>query len=53
MTTVSKNLLARKEKLLERLGATEDADQRSDIQRQLEQVDTALQFLGVPEQTSE
>lgn len=53
MTTVTKNLLARKEKLLERLGATEDADQRSDIQRQLEQVDTALQLLGVPEQTSE
>ncbi|MET4274738.1 MULTISPECIES: hypothetical protein [unclassified Bradyrhizobium] len=45
MTTVTKNLLARKEKLLERLGA-EDADQRSDIERQLEQVDTALQFLA-------
>jgi hypothetical protein len=53
VTTVTKNLLARKEKLLERLEATEDADQRSDIKRQLEQVDTALEFLGVPEQTSE
>lgn len=53
MTTVTKNLLARKEKLLERLGATEDADQRNDIRRQLEQIETALEFLGVPEQTSE
>lgn len=53
MTTVTKNLLARKDKLLERLGATEDADQRNDIRRQLEQIETALEFLGVPEQTSE
>jgi len=53
VTTVITNLLARKEKLLKQLGATEDADQRSDIKRQLEQVDTALEFLGVPEGTSE
>jgi hypothetical protein len=53
VTTVIANLLARKEKLLEQLGATEDADQRSDIQHKLEQVDTALEFLGVPEGTSE
>jgi hypothetical protein len=51
VTTVTENLLARKEKLLERLGATENADQRTDIRRQLQQVDTALEFLGVPEQT--
>jgi hypothetical protein len=53
VTTAITNLLARKEKLLKQLEATEDADQRSDIRRQLEQVDTALEFLGVPEQTSE
>jgi hypothetical protein len=46
-------LVARKEKLLKQLEATEDADQRSDIQHKLEQVDTALEFLGVPEGTSE
>ena len=53
MTTVITNLLARKEKLLKQLGATEDADQRSDIKRELEQVDTALEFLGLPEGTSQ
>jgi ribosome assembly protein YihI (activator of Der GTPase) len=53
VTTVITNLLARKEKLLDQLGATEDANQRSDIQRKLEQVDTALEFLGAPERTSE
>jgi hypothetical protein len=53
VTTVITNLLARKEKLLEQLGTTEDANQRSDIQRKLEQVDTALEFLGAPERMSE
>ena len=53
MTTAIANLVARKEKLLKQLEEAEDADQRSYIQRQLEQVDTALEFLGVPERTSE
>jgi hypothetical protein len=46
VTTAITNLVARKEKLLKQLEATEDADQRSDIRRQLEQVDTALESLA-------
>ncbi|KRR17598.1 hypothetical protein CQ14_26020 [Bradyrhizobium lablabi] len=42
---VVKNLLARKQKLMEQLGVTEDADERAKIGRQLQQIKTALAFL--------
>ncbi|WP_202639130.1 hypothetical protein [Bradyrhizobium sp. CCBAU 051011] len=45
MTIVVKNLLARKQKLMEQLGVTEDADERAKIGRQLRQIKTALAFL--------
>jgi hypothetical protein len=48
MTTVIRNLHARKEKLIAQLGATENADRRDEIQRQLEQINTALDFLDRP-----
>jgi hypothetical protein len=49
MTTVIKNLLARKQKLIEQLSTSEDADERDKIQHQLEQINTALDFLDRPE----
>ncbi len=48
MTTVVKNLLARKETLLARLGTTDDAGQREKLEQQLKQIDTALDFLDKP-----
>ncbi|WFU39856.1 hypothetical protein QA640_36895 [Bradyrhizobium sp. CB82] len=51
MTTVIQNLLARKQKLIEQLGSTQDFEQRNKIERQLEQVNTALDLLDRPKQT--
>jgi hypothetical protein len=44
MTTVA-NLLARKQRLLERLQENVGPHEREDIERQLEQINTALNFL--------
>lgn len=40
------NLLARREKLLEQLELGPSNDARDDIERQLVQIDTALELLG-------
>ncbi|WP_065755912.1 hypothetical protein [Bradyrhizobium paxllaeri] len=53
MTTLIKNLLARKQKLIEQLGVTEDADERDQIGRQLGQINTALVFLEKTEPKSQ
>ncbi|MGY8678564.1 hypothetical protein Q2941_12250 [Bradyrhizobium sp. UFLA05-153] len=53
MTTVIKNLLARKQKLIEQLDSAQDDEQREKIERQLEQIGTALDLLDRPQQTSE
>ncbi|GLR91445.1 hypothetical protein GCM10007857_81620 [Bradyrhizobium iriomotense] len=50
MTTVIQNLLARKQKLIEQLDLTQDVEQREEIERQLEQVNTALDLLDRPKQ---
>jgi hypothetical protein len=52
MTTVIRNLHARKEKLIAQLGVTDEADQRDELQRQLEQINTALDFLDKPKPSS-
>ena len=41
------------ETLLEQLAAADNAEQRSEIERQLDPIDTALEFLDRPERTSE
>lgn len=53
MTTVIRNLLARKQKLIEQLDSTIDVKQREKIEHQLEQVNTALDFLDRPQQPSD
>ncbi|KRR02228.1 hypothetical protein CQ12_18590 [Bradyrhizobium jicamae] len=53
VTPVIKNLLARKQKLIEQLSVTEDADERDKIGRQLRQINTALVFLRKTEPKSE
>ncbi|MGV7215741.1 hypothetical protein [Bradyrhizobium sp. UFLA05-112] len=53
MTTVIKNLLVRKQKLIEQLDSTQDEEQRENIERQLEQIGTALDLLDRPQQTNE
>jgi hypothetical protein len=52
VTIVIGNLHARKKKLIEQLQLTEDTDERSRIEHQLEQINTALDFLDKPEPTS-
>lgn len=44
MTTLAK-LLARKQQLLERLKENPGSHERDEIERQLEEIDTALNFL--------
>jgi hypothetical protein len=44
MTTVA-NLLARKQRLLDRLQENVGPQEREEIERQLEQINTALNFL--------
>lgn len=53
MTTVIRNLLARKQKLIEQLDLTIDVEQREKIEHQLEQINTALDFLDRPKRGSE
>ena len=50
--TIISNLHARKKKLIEQLQLTEDTNERSKIEYQIEQIDTALDFLDRPEPTS-
>jgi len=40
------NLLARKQKLIDRLNEKPEAAEREDLERQLNQVNTALDMLG-------
>ncbi|MCP3380406.1 MULTISPECIES: hypothetical protein [unclassified Bradyrhizobium] len=53
MTTVIENLLARKQNLIEALDSTQDDEQREKIERQLEQIRTALDLLDPPQQANE
>jgi hypothetical protein len=52
MTTLS-NLLARKQKLLERLQQNPGAQEREEIDGLLAQIDTALDLLEEPGETSD
>ncbi len=49
MTAVITNLRIRKQKLIEQLAETRDVDERESIVRQLEQINTALDLLGMPQ----
>jgi len=46
--TVIENLLARKQKLVEELETAQTAEDRDRIEHQLEQINTALDFLDRP-----
>ncbi|EJN16240.1 hypothetical protein PMI42_00210 [Bradyrhizobium sp. YR681] len=48
MSTVIENLLARKQKLVEELEKAETVEDRDRIEQQLEQINTALDFLDRP-----
>lgn len=48
MSTVIENLLLRKQKLVEQLEAAQSVEDRDRIERQLEQINTALDFLDRP-----
>jgi hypothetical protein len=48
MSTTTAQLLARKQKLLERLEQNPGVHERDDIERQLEKIDTALNLLDGP-----
>lgn len=48
MSTVIENLLARKQKLVEQLEAAKTVEDRDRIEHQLEQINTALDFLDRP-----
>ncbi|WP_177196556.1 hypothetical protein [Bradyrhizobium sp. OK095] len=48
MSTVIENLLARKQKLVEELEKAQAVEDRDRIERQLEQINTALDFLDRP-----
>lgn len=49
VSTVIENLLLRKQKLVEQLEAAQSVEDRDKIERQLEQINTALDFLDRPE----
>lgn len=49
MSTVIENLLLRKQKLVEQLEKASSVDDREKIEHQLEQINTALDFLDRPE----
>ncbi|MCP3396949.1 MULTISPECIES: hypothetical protein [unclassified Bradyrhizobium] len=53
MSTVIRNLLDRKQKLLEQLASAIDIEQREKIEHQLEQISTALDFLDRPKNPRE
>lgn len=48
MSTVIENLLSRKQKLVEQLEKVQSIDDRDKIEHQLEQINTALDFLDRP-----
>ncbi|QPF92518.1 hypothetical protein [Bradyrhizobium commune] len=48
MSTVIENLLTRKQKLVEQLERTQSVEERDRIEHQLEQINTALDFLDRP-----
>ena len=48
MSTVIENLLARKQKLVEQLETAQTVEERDRIEQQLEQINTALDFLDRP-----
>jgi predicted CopG family antitoxin len=48
VSTVIENLLARKQKLVEQLEAAQTVEERDRIEHQLEQINTALDFLDRP-----
>jgi C4-dicarboxylate-specific signal transduction histidine kinase len=48
VSTVIENLLARKQKLVEELEKAQAVEDRDRIERQLEQINTALDFLDRP-----
>ena len=52
VTTVIKNLLSRKQALVDQLRKTSAVDEREKIEGQLEQINTALHFLDKPEPKS-
>ncbi|WP_198029387.1 hypothetical protein [Bradyrhizobium sp. WSM3983] len=49
MSTVIENLLSRKQKLVEQLEKAQSVEDRDKIEHQLEQINTALDFLDRPE----
>lgn len=49
VSTVIENLLLRKQKLVEQLEKASSVDDRDEIEHQLEQINTALDFLDRPE----
>ena len=48
MSTVIENLLARKQKLVEQLDTAQTVEERDKLEHQLEQINTALDFLDRP-----
>jgi hypothetical protein len=48
VSTVIENLLSRKQKLVEQLEKAQSVDDRDKIEHQLEQINTALDFLDRP-----
>lgn len=48
VSTVIENLLARKQKLVEQLEKVQSVEDRDQIEHQLEQINTALDFLDRP-----
>jgi len=48
VSTVIENLLSRKQKLVEQLEKVQSVDDRDKIEHQLEQINTALDFLDRP-----
>jgi hypothetical protein len=48
VSTVIENLLARKQKLVEELEKAQAVEDRDRIERELEQINTALDFLDRP-----
>jgi hypothetical protein len=49
VSTVIENLLTRKQKLVEQLAEARTVEDRDKIEHQLEQINTALDFLDRPE----
>ncbi len=52
MTTLA-NLLARKQKLLERLQENPDPNERDEIERLIVQINTAFDLLKAPDESSD